>query len=107
MSQHGVRELPHQSYSKISVASRNEFKVLQAFKDSQRTKSETLAEDRKVRVEEDLGPAQLREEEEKSFKDDEQTIDDRPEYTGRLVGYGTIPVKEMRSVKMQSKQSAP
>ena len=71
----------------------------EALEDTESADAEVGSEDGEVLVEELVGPANFREHEEDYLEDDEQAVENGPEYTCGLVGYGTSSAKELGRCK--------
>lgn len=71
---------------------------LQALDDTERTEAKFGPEHREIFVEKGGRPANLGEDEDDDLKDDEQTVEDGPECTGRLVGHRAVTASQKRHV---------
>lgn len=77
---------------------------LQALDDTERTEAKFGPEHREIFVEKGGRPANLGEDEDDDLKDDEQTVEDGPECTGRLVGHRAVTASQKRHTSARDRQ---
>lgn len=72
-------------------------RISQALNDTQCTQTKLFTQDGEEALEERLGPPEFGHDEEHRLEDDQETVEDSPEYPSGLVGNGAIPKDACKS----------